>query len=339
MKWVAPIQALIVPNGCSTVARAWFEQALVVLEELPETKGTLEPSFEICLELRHILFQLNEFHRGLKHLREAEGLAERLNDDHRRGRVCAELIHTHTLLGELDDALGNGIRALEIAARLGDLKLSIKATSYLAQAHCSRAEYPQAIELATANLAKLPADCVHEFFDLPTPASVHNRAWLVASFTQLGRFAEAAQCGAEILQLAELTEVPFTVGFTHMSMTELYMLKGDWARARLHVEQAIAVFRTRNIMLLLPGMIAASARVLAQLGELREALTRLREGEELLERQAAAGASRRSKSCATVPLSSRPIIRDDPTTSAKRIAASLRCSRATATSPVLYSGS
>lgn len=251
-------------------ARVWFEQALVVLEGLPETKGTLEPSFEICLELRHILFSLDEVHRGLEHLREAEVLAERLNDDHRRGRVCAELIHTHTTLGELDEALGTGTRALEFAARLGDLKLSIQATSYLAQVHWHLAEYPRAIELATANLAKLPADCAHELFDLPTPPAIYTRFWLVSSFTQLGRFTEAAQCGAEMLQLAESTQVPFTIGFTHHAMTLSHQLRGDWVRARLHVEQAIAVFRTRNVVLLLPGMIASSAHVLAQLGEARE---------------------------------------------------------------------
>src|SRR5262245_17644094 len=56
-------------------------------------------------------------------------------------------------------------------------------------------------------------------------------------------------------------------------------------------------------------------------------------------RRAAAGASRWfrcSRSRATVPLSSRPISRDDPTASAKRIAASRRCSRATGTSPFLH---
>jgi len=270
-------------------ARVWFEQALVVLGGLPETQATLASSFEIRLELRHMLFQLGEVRRGLEHLREAEALAERLNDDHRRGRVCAALIHIHTVLGELDEALGTGTRALELAARLGDLKLRIQATSYLAQVHMLRAEYPRAIELATVNLAKLPADWVHEFFGLPSPASVYNRFWLVSSFTQLGRFAEAAQCGAEMLQLAESMQQPFTVGGAHGTMAALHLLRGDWARARSLTEQAIAVFRTRNIAILLPGVIATSAWALAQLGDAREALTRLQEGDELLERQAARG--------------------------------------------------
>jgi tetratricopeptide (TPR) repeat protein len=154
--------------------------------------------------------------------------------------------------------------------------------------HCQRAEYPRAIELATANLAKLPAGWVHEFFELPTPASVYNRGWLVTSFTQLGRFAEAAQCGAEMLQLAESMQVPFTVGFIHQTMAASHLLRGDWARARSQIEQALAVFRTRNVVLLLPSVIAYSACVLAQLGD-AQALIRLQEGNELLERQAARG--------------------------------------------------
>src|SRR3979411_145187 len=46
--------------------------------------------------------------------------AERLTDDRRRGRVCAVVTNVYTLLGELDEALVTGTRALEIAVRLGD---------------------------------------------------------------------------------------------------------------------------------------------------------------------------------------------------------------------------
>ena len=65
--------------------------------------------------------------------------------------------------------------------------------------------------------------------------------------------------------------------------------KGDWAKARPLIEHGIAEYRTGNIVLALPHAVASSAWVLAQVGEVSEALTRLREGEELLERQAARG--------------------------------------------------
>jgi tetratricopeptide (TPR) repeat protein len=55
------------------------------------------------------------------------------------------------------------------------------------------------------------------------------------------------------------------------------------------MEQWIAVVRTRNVVQHLPNAVASSAWALAQLGEASEALNRLREGERLLERQAARG--------------------------------------------------
>ena len=95
-------------------ARGWFEQALGVLEALPENPSTLEQAFEIRLELRPVLTQLGEVRRALERLREAETLAEKLNDDWRRGQVCAVMTTTHSVLGELDEALVTGSRALEI---------------------------------------------------------------------------------------------------------------------------------------------------------------------------------------------------------------------------------
>ncbi|MGH7319713.1 MAG: tetratricopeptide repeat protein [Candidatus Rokuibacteriota bacterium] len=69
----------------------------------------------------------------------------------------------------------------------------------------------------------------------------------------------------------------------------LHLLKGDWPKARSLIEHGIAVFRTGNVAILLPLAVTSSAWVLAQLGEASEALNRLREGEQLVERLAARG--------------------------------------------------
>jgi class 3 adenylate cyclase/tetratricopeptide (TPR) repeat protein len=270
-------------------ARAWFEQTLSVLETLPESPSTLEQAFDIRLELRPVLVQLGEGRRMLERLREASALAERLNDDRRRGRVYAYMAHTLSLLGELDEALGSGTRALKIAGPLGDLALRIPATTSLEQAHYLRGEYERVVELATDNLAALPADWLYEYFGVPAPASVFDRVWLVLSLAQLGRFTEAAAYEAEAIRLAEPTRHPFTVGLAHWAAGTLHLLKGDWAKARSLIEHGIAAVRTGNVVILLPWGVASSAWALAQLGEASEALNRLREGEPLLERQAARG--------------------------------------------------
>jgi tetratricopeptide (TPR) repeat protein len=145
------------------------------------------------------------------------------------------------------------------------------------------------VESATENLAALPADWAHEYLGATAPPSVIDRVWLVSSLAQLGRFAEATEQAVEAMRLAEPTRHAFTVGVAYFSAGTLQSLKGDWVKARSLVERWIEVARTGNVGLYLPSAVAACAWVLAQLGEASEALDRLREGEQLVERLAARG--------------------------------------------------
>jgi class 3 adenylate cyclase/tetratricopeptide (TPR) repeat protein len=268
-------------------ARAWFDQALGVLDALPESQAALEQAFEIRLELRPVLRQLGEGRQMLECLRAAEAVAERLGDDRRRGQVCAMMTTVHSTLGELDEALATGTRALQIAGRLGDLRLRIVATSHLEQAWCYRGEYEHVVGLAIDNLAALPTDWVHEYFGMAAPPSVAARAWLVISLAELGRFAEAAKYEAEAIRIAESTQHAYTVGWANFGASMLHLVKGDWATALSRVKHWIAMLRTGNVAIHLPWAVAACAWALAQIGERSEALDRVREGEQLLEHQMA----------------------------------------------------
>ena len=236
-----------------------------------------------------MLAQLGEIRLALERLREAEALAERLNDDGRRGRVCAFMTTAHNNLGELDEALVTGARAIEIAGRLGDLRLRLVTTTYLEQAHFFRGDYDRVIELATENLAALPTDWTYESFGNVTPASVYDRCWLVHALARLGRFTEATAYEADAIRLAQTTQHANTVGMAHYAAGVLYLLKGDWAKARAPIERGLAVFRAGHVLMFLRTAIASSAWVLAQLGEASEALSRMRECEQLGERLAASG--------------------------------------------------
>ena len=121
------------------------------------------------------------------------------------------------------------------------------------------------------------------------PASVHDRLYLVLSLAELGRFAEAAAYEADAIRLAEQTHHAFAVGWAHYIAGVLHIRKGDWAKARSSIEHGIAVLRSGNVVFLLPLALASSAGLLAQLGEASGALDRLREVEQLLERQAPRG--------------------------------------------------
>jgi class 3 adenylate cyclase/tetratricopeptide (TPR) repeat protein len=270
-------------------SRAWFEQALGVLKGLPESQSTLEQAFEIHLDLRSVLTLLGEPRRMLECLHGAEALATKLNDERRRGRVCALMTNVHSQLGELDEARESGTRALAIALALDDLDLRILATSYLEQAYHYRGEFEQVVDIITNNRTALPADRVYENFGNAASVSVYDRYWLVRSLSELGRFTEATGYAAEAIRLAEPTHHAFTVGLAHFGSGTLHVLKGDWRKARSLLEQGLAVVRTANVVIQLPQTVAFSAWCLAQLGEESEALNRLREGKQLLEHQAARG--------------------------------------------------
>jgi tetratricopeptide (TPR) repeat protein len=108
-------------------ALEWLKQALGAARRLPEGRTTLEQAFEICLELRLVLIQLAEPRQALEFMREAEVLADRLNDDHRRVRARVLAINLQAMLGELDQACASAERALALA--LGDSELHSHTTS------------------------------------------------------------------------------------------------------------------------------------------------------------------------------------------------------------------
>src|SRR5262249_50002611 len=155
--------------------------------------STMAEAVDIRLGIRQVLNQLGEVRQMLEHLREAETLAERLNDDVRRGQVCAAMTTVYSLLGELEEAAATGTRALLIAERLGDVRLRVLTTSFLQQMHYYRGDYERVVELATDNLAIVPADRDSEYFaGIAVPSSVFDQIWLVVSLAQLGRFTQAA---------------------------------------------------------------------------------------------------------------------------------------------------
>ena len=112
------------------------------------------------------------------------------------------------------------------------MRLRLFAASYLEQAHFFRGEYEGAIELATANLAAMPADWVYESFGVAIPIAIYDRYRLIQSLAWLGRFAEAARYEAEALRLAEQTQQAYTLGMVQDAASWFHLIKGDWAKAR-----------------------------------------------------------------------------------------------------------
>jgi tetratricopeptide (TPR) repeat protein len=192
-------------------------------------------------------------------------------------------------LDELDEALVTGTRALEIARRLEDPELGVIATSNLKQVHYYRGEYRHVFQFTADNFEAPSVSAAHQYFGMGALPSVFGRAYPIMSFAEIGRFTEAAKQAAEAIRIAESTEHAHTIGWAYYAACMLHVLKGDWAEARSSIERGMAMLRTGNVADLLPWAVAASAWVLAQLGEINEALNRVSEAKTLLEQQAKLG--------------------------------------------------
>jgi class 3 adenylate cyclase/tetratricopeptide (TPR) repeat protein len=263
-------------------ARGHLDQAITILDTLPESPSLLDQGLAVRLELRAVLILLGEVRGALGRLREAEALAERLGDDRRRAQVWSFMTNLHTLVGELDEACTAGSRALASARATGDVDVTIRTTTSLEQARYFMGEYEEVVALATGNLAAMAA--VHaRHGGSGTRAAVFDRHFMVVSLAELGRFAEAAAHVPEMTRLAEQTKHAFTVGVAPWAVGMLHLAKGEWAEARSAIGRAIAVHRDGDVRLMLPEEVASLAWIAARLGHTSEATVHLREAGRLVD--------------------------------------------------------
>jgi class 3 adenylate cyclase/tetratricopeptide (TPR) repeat protein len=256
-------------------AVANFEQALVALQHLPESRETVEQAIDLRLNLRNGLLPLGEYDRVLEHLREAERLAEGLGDQQRLGWVSAHRSRYLAMMGDQHGAIESGRRALSIAVAIGDLALQVIANLFMSYAPHNLGEYRQAIDLLTGTVAALDGNLVRERFGLAFLPSVVARTRLAYSLAECGQFAEGivtAEEGVRIAGTADRVSRIFACG----GLGYLRLRKGDIHEAVRVLEESLG---TREIAELpfvhliatplgyayaLTGRVADGLRLLAQ---------------------------------------------------------------------------
>src|SRR5439155_12248802 len=98
---------------------------LAALGHLPESRDTREQDIDLRLDLRNALGSQGEHERIFVHLRQAETLAEALEDQRRLARVSTYLGWYYRVKGDYDRAIASCQRALALAETLGDGTLRV----------------------------------------------------------------------------------------------------------------------------------------------------------------------------------------------------------------------
>ncbi len=261
-------------------AVACFEQALVALGHLPSSRDTIERAIDLRFDLRNSLHPLGELGRILDHLREAQELAETLDDQRRLGQVFTYMTQYFRLMGDLDRAIESGHSALAIAQRLENFLLQVATNTNLGPAYGDRGDYRTAIEILRGNIESLPGEVIGEPFGLAGLPSVFSRIYLVGCLAEVGEFSEGLPHGEEGIRIAEAVDHPYSLTFAYFGLGSLLLLKGEIQRAIPALERSLELCRTLNFKLTFPLPASSLGSAYAISGRLADALPLLEQAVE-----------------------------------------------------------
>ncbi len=249
-----------------------FEQALGALQHLPEGRETRQQAIDLHFDLRNALAPLGEFGRILDTLREAESLAEALDDQSRLGQVSAYMSTHFFVMGDHDQAIAAGERALAMATASGDFGLQIVTNAYLGFAYHALGDYHWAMDFLRRNVAALEGELVRERFGQVGLVSVLSRTWLVWCLAEVGAFTEGTASGEEGMRIAKAVEHPFSLIAAYGGIGRLYLIKGDLPQAIPMLERGLALCQAIDTPVLFPLTASTLGAAYALCGRLAEAL-------------------------------------------------------------------
>jgi tetratricopeptide (TPR) repeat protein len=226
-------------RGAPREAVTAFEQALQVLEHLPQQRDTHEQAIDLRLALGGALGLLGEYGRRLTLLGEAEALARALDDRARLGRVLARMAIILRITGAPDGTMAAGQQALALAVELGDRALQVQAFYDLGRGYHAIGDFGQAAKLLWWSV---------EAADRASGSSItvwriHSQAWLALALSALGEFPEGRRHGEEALRLATTEGRASTPIVAHGCLGNLSLAKGDLDHAIRVFEQGLALCR------------------------------------------------------------------------------------------------
>jgi class 3 adenylate cyclase/tetratricopeptide (TPR) repeat protein len=268
--------------GAKAMARSAHQEALiylllalVALQYLPDHRDTHELAIDLRLDLRTSLFHVGAFEQIFDHLREAETLAEALEDQERLARVFDLRSANFNMLGNHGRAVDSSRRAFALASELGIPRLQAAANFHLGAAYYSLGDYRRAIEVLRQNVDSLEDELLRGRPDRPSLGSVVSRTWLVWSLAELGAFSEGIAHGTEGIRIAEVVDRPDSLINAYSALGFLFLRQGDLPQAIPLLERGFGLYQDWQIPLLFPLVAAALGAAYALSGRISEALPHL----------------------------------------------------------------
>jgi tetratricopeptide (TPR) repeat protein len=187
-----------------------------------------------------------------------------------------------SMIGQNQQALASGHRAVATAAATDDVPLQVVASSYLAQALYRAGEYRLATDRLRWSVASLTGDLIRERFGQAALPAVYARTLLALSLAELGEFPEGAARATEAIHIAQALDHPFSLGLAFHGTGRLHVCQGDLQQAIAVLERGLDVCRARGIGYWVPLICSSLGLAYVMCGRQAEALPLLEQALELL---------------------------------------------------------
>src|SRR5215471_6641897 len=255
-----------------------FEEALTALTHLPEARETLEQGIDLRFDLRNALLPLVEWKRIEGYLREAEALARKFNDQRRLASVSGYMSGLHLNTGgRASDVRAFAEEVEAIGASLRDVPLQVAGRYYHVWLGALSGDYRGTERLCRTLIDALPGGLSRKRFGLVAYPAVVAHAFLARALAELGVFDEGRDHGQEAIRLAEALDHPFSLIWACLNLGRLEGLRGEFIRAIILLERAVALSHERNIAYLTPIALAALGHVYARSGRVEEGVSGLQQ--------------------------------------------------------------
>jgi class 3 adenylate cyclase/tetratricopeptide (TPR) repeat protein len=262
-------------------AAANLEEALVILQHLPESSETLQLGIDLRFELRSSLQALGKHERVFEHLQTAEKLATALGDKNRLGWASAYASQYLWRMGHPKQAEESSQRALTFASQLDDFALGVVANFFVGQGYFNVGDYRRAIEHCRRNVAVLKGERAHERLGLTGLPSVLSHTWLALSLVHQGEFQKAMVHGREALAVAEAVGQPYSMAAACLDVGQLHLVQGTLDQAIVTLERATKLCRTWDLDVIFPTTAALLGLAYALCDRFAEALPVMDESKAL----------------------------------------------------------
>ena len=270
-------------QGANREAATLFEQSLAALEHLPETRETIEKAIDLRFDLRNSLHPVGELQRALAYLREAERLAQTLNDQQRLGWLSVYMSGHLWQTGDTTEALACAERAKNIAERLSDFPLHVAANFYVGQACFVLGDYRRAEIVFRDNVQVLQADLSRQLLGLAGFPSVLSGSYLAWTLAEQGDFVNGLLHGQEAVRVADATDHRYSLILASWRLACLYDVKGEIQSTTPLLERALGLCRESDLTLLAPYMTWSLGSAYALAGRISDGLSLLHQALDAFE--------------------------------------------------------